>query len=827
MARAPISFVCKNCGVDNSAAINQLIREQFGVAAPASAVSANPSRLALAPMPTTEAVTARVNLRAGTPPPPPASAVSVGSAAPVRVIPHKAPVATEHAPVAPSGQLCLKHPGQLATQQCLICQKPICPECMEVFGYVCSALCKANAARQGIDVPVYEQSKSATDARQWRKLSLIAGSCAAVVAVVLGVWFWYAWFASQPKPIFSVRFQKSSGSGQCRLLPQNQVVFLHGGTLARHDLKTKREIWSQELIDYKKIEVEAAAAIEQMKVDRDKAKFNGVDINDWLIPRPPEVIRNLERSAQDALQLHALRESVWVSSPDKLTRYEWQTGKAAQQIPIEASFRSLVPSGDELLLIAENENGRQIRHFNLVSGDTRTEEISRPRTADASAGGPGANRPARASRIAGSASAKGVSNQVAMAAKPNARQPTASLAASKAGPSGPKPLNPAAIANQVQGLSRPSKLALPAVLAANANQQRLAAEMRDQPETAFVDEGFPGDGFENNSLVPDGNKWVELSVKLVESKSIERQAMKAPPKKSALDGDVTAASTEDVANEILNEIQRDRGGDVLKEDVSRYRVTLRRPGAPQTAEWVGEVTGQPALFPLQTVDVLVAGKSVVVLDKTNKKLWETKLSFGVSGGSRTLPSDEIPEYGEGPAVEREDTLYLFDQGVLSAFELATGNARWRLPLVGVAGLHFDGKGMLYVNASSASPQILRYPNQIDISQKDEPVILKVNGKTGKTLWQIDREGLVSYVSGKFIYTTETYHGVEVDEGLLSGVKTGLEIPPHIRLKRIDPGNGRVLWEYYEKHAPLDVRFEKNMIQLLFRKELQVLTFFAL
>ena len=193
-----------------------------------------------------------------------------------------------------------------------------------------------------------------------------------------------------------------------------------------------------------------------------------------------------------------------------------------------------------------------------------------------------------------------------------------------------------------------------------------------------------------------------------------------------------------------------------------------------------------------------------------------------------MPFDETPAFGEGPVVERGDTLYMFDQGVLSAFEVANGNARWRLPLVGVSGLHFDGKGMIYANASSASPDILKYPNQIDVSAKAGQIILKINEKTGATVWRLDQEGLVSYVSGKFIYTTETHHGAEADEGIgLSGVKTGLEIPPHIRIKRLDPKNGRELWEHYQRRAPLDVRFENNTIQLLFRKEFQVLKFFAL
>src|SRR5689334_24827938 len=45
----------------------------------------------------------------------------------------------------------------------------------------------------------------------------------------------------------------------------------------------------------------------------------------------------------------------------------------------------------------------------------------------------------------------------------------------------------------------------------------------------------------------------------------------------------------EVANEILNEMQRARGGESIQEDVSRYGASLRRSGVP--AVWQGEVIG--------------------------------------------------------------------------------------------------------------------------------------------------------------------------------------------------------------------------------------------
>jgi len=70
---------------------------------------------------------------------------------------------------------------------------------------------------------------------------------------------------------------------------------------------------------------------------------------------------------------------------------------------------------------------------------------------------------------------------------------------------------------------------------------------------------------------------------------------------------LTAGGSTEAANEMLNEIQHTRGGDVVQEDLRRYEVTLRRVGSEES--WTGEVNGPPRLFPLRTVTVLAAGKS--------------------------------------------------------------------------------------------------------------------------------------------------------------------------------------------------------------------------
>jgi len=120
------------------------------------------------------------------------------------------------------------------------------------------------------------------------------------------------------------------------------------------------------------------------------------------------------------------------------------------------------------------------------------------------------------------------------------------------------------------------------------------------------------------------------------------------------------------------------------EDESRYQVTIKRLLGPGISEWTGEVVGPPALYALKTVDVLTAGKAIYVFDKSNKKLWENKLGYPVAP-QFLRDTSWMDEVNRSPCVERDGMLYFFDQGVLGAFELASGNPRWRLTTVGHLG----------------------------------------------------------------------------------------------------------------------------------------------
>jgi hypothetical protein len=517
---------------------------------------------------------------------------------------------------------------------------------------------------------------------------------------------------------------------------------------------------------------------------REEAVLGGADRDDIQVPTMDEVNEQHLAAAMGALTLHVSGENIWVASGQNLTRHEWDTGKAGQIIDVGESGPSQ-RDGDYLVLEG-GEDGSEVRRINLVTGEVK------------------------AGKIPGLIQASNSAPVFVARGRPGAGKGRAAAE-----------FDPAKLARDFQNLPLPNRLALPATLAAAANQERLKAELNGvdpaaagQPNTGAI----PSGGGDQLRVIPTSNGFVQLSSHLTERRTVTRKVMKEAPGKSALDGPVGQAATVAIANEILNDIARERMGDSMEEDESHYQVTLRRAGA---ADWTGEVTGNPGFIPLATVDLVTGPKSVVVLDKTNKKLWETKLTHELTGGDFF---EHDSKWGAGPAVEQEDSLYLFDGGVLSAFDLRTGNARWRLPSVGIEGLFFDEKGMLYVNTTTAGPESVRLSRQIDVSQKTHNVVLKLDPKTGKTLWRAENDGMVRYLSGKYLYTVESSAG-ETPSQL--GMNFGAAMRPHIRIKRLSLSSGRVMWEHHQERAPLDVQFEKNEIRILFRKELQVLRFLTL
>jgi hypothetical protein len=647
--------------------------------------------------------------------------------------------------------------------------------------------------------PTYGGRKFAMEREFWRKAGLISTIAGLIIFGVAGFWFWYTWIGSVPKVVFSVRWDDISHSGGSWIVDGNQIVFLHGGTLARYNLKNKQKVWSLDLVTPDQIN----AGLKEQDEDaarqmREEGEVSGPTLQPANLRQ-----KGIRIGLEEALTLYGTGKNIWVASGNSMTHYDWDTGNVLQNINVTNGIGDLKVHDTEFLAVSTSENGSPlVTHINMNDGSMSVEEIS-------------SSGPANVAKN-----------------KPGAADQGAGLPLSPVDDG--RPINPEKARQQVQNMSYAGRLALPALLGNAQHQRQINAEMAEEdrgnrPPPPRRAQAAPAQQSTNNlqdfTFIPDGDSYLAFASTMVQANIVEREAVKAPPKKSALsDPTLSTANERDAVNEQLNDIQRTTGGDKVTEDLSTYQVAIRRPNSP-TPDWTGLVVGPPQLFPLQTVNVITAGKTVIAFDKSNKKIWQSQLTYDVVPSGSEFGSSPS-EYGAGPCVEHDGTLYIFDQAILTALDPASGNVKWRIPSVGIVGMFFDEKDNIYLNTTSGSPDDIKYSRQIDVSKENEATVQKIDGNTGKILWSYYPGGYISYLSGKYIFAYRASDSGDEDEQLNDGA-AGLENPSYLKIIRINPGNGHEMWDHEEGRAPMNIRFDGNTISIVFKKEVEVLRFFSL
>ena len=73
-----------------------------------------------------------------------------------------------------------------------------------MFGHVCSVYCRQQATLKRIYVPAYAGQKSLVAGKTHTRGRLITAGVTVLVALFLGLWIWYAWFARNPKVVYSI-----------------------------------------------------------------------------------------------------------------------------------------------------------------------------------------------------------------------------------------------------------------------------------------------------------------------------------------------------------------------------------------------------------------------------------------------------------------------------------------------------------------------------------------------------------------------------------------------------------------------------------------------
>ena len=102
--------------------------------------------------------------------------------------------------------------------------------------------------------------------------------------------------------------------------------------------------------------------------------------------------------------------------------------------------------------------------------------------------------------------------------------------------------------------------------------------------------------------------------------------------------------------------------------------------------------------------------------------------------------------------------------------------------------------------------------------------MKVDAASGRVLWKADHLGEQCYLSGKYVYVTEArISGLDV----ISAGGDDSNVPVHHRIYRVDPSNGKYLWQYYQPRAPGQISVQKNRLLLQFGDEIRVLSYLTL
>ncbi|MEW6307296.1 MAG: PQQ-binding-like beta-propeller repeat protein, partial [Verrucomicrobiota bacterium] len=592
-------------------------------------------------------------------------------------------------------QPCPKHPKEIATATCFMCQKPICPKCMAVFGFLCSAKCRHEAEVNGVRVPKCEFQHSVAEGQLWGKVGRIAAGIVFLLAALLGVYAWYYFVGSHPSLEYSIAVTAADPEDPAAVaatfVGADRVAVYDGKSLALHDPKEGKTVWTKEV--------------------------SGGGSDGGYFDRP---------------QLAVTGNEIWVQAGRRMLGFDAQSGEEKHNVALKGNLESFSATSDAVTIVSSiSFDRRQITRVTLPDGQPETQEVTIPR--------------------------------------PESKTVKKDL--SKAAPT--------------QGVLL---------------KQELGEDLAFLSKTRV-------------EFVPAGENVAELTVKLIKENMVSKRVMKEASAKSSLNTKTSAASNVGaVAEDLFNEIKRSETGGYDTFDESTYEVTLKRRMGSGESTWIKQVTGPPSLFTAKTVDMVVANTKLYLLDKSNKLLAESTLSFPVAArfGFGGFGGQLAPQ----PCLEANDTLYFYDQGVLTAFALPSGEVKWRLTSVGISQVALDAKGMLLVKSTTASPDSIQYSEQIKLTDKPQVVIMKVDPENGKKIWESEHPGNRFFVTEKHLFMSHSQDGFSGNDD-------------HFRIYRLNPRSGSEVWEFYQSETPRHLEFEGNRILMVMPKEIKVLKFLSL
>lgn len=634
----------------------------------------------------------------GMPPPPP----RISNPKPVSSSEVESPHALESTPVS-----CKKHVGTPSTGECLVCQTPICPKCMQIFGYLCGAQCRRIAEDRQMKVPECPEQMTTAENKEWAATRRTLLKWVALFLMLLGAWLYYALHLSRPHPIMTLTGGSNFTSGNALWIDDNQFVLLQGVELACYSVGQSLPIWTAQT---------------------PYGKEGGLGFGGSFLRSESMFITG---------------DRIWLMSPTGAHSYLIADGSPGPLPQLNGTLHQWRHKGRYVLANGIRSDGTTpfVAKLDLVEGRWKSLQMD----------GPESSR------------------------------------------------------NRTTGVQGPADAWIPRVASPG---EFLDAGTAEVPE--FQDLWIPAE-----------DHWLEMEVQLREAKVVSVQAMRDNRGESVFN-EKTSVSTSlrQAAEEVFNDMRSAESGGYVTEDQSTYEVVLRRHLGGGSGRYKATVTGPPRFYPAQSVDVLVAGKDLYLLNAANRLINQTKLSFPPTEALSSYMLEPPPS----PCLETNQTLFFIDAGNVTAFSLPDGEVKWRLPTVGVSEIRYGKNHQLILNTTSASPDLLRFSKELQLDNPPEPIILVVDAQDGAIIREIPKLGGLDYVNGRYAYATQ-FSGGSALEAIMT---QGKDLPDgHFRMFRIRPESGKVLWKYHQHGWPSLLAFRNNRILIEKEGQIQLLQYRSL
>lgn len=313
-----------------------------------------------------------------------------------------------------------------------------------------------------------------------------------------------------------------------------------------------------------------------------------------------------------------------------------------------------------------------------------------------------------------------------------------------------------------------------------------------------------------------GDHAIRLDQKLIKTNITRVKVMRDAPKQSKLNANTSIMSNPlGVAEDVFNDIKRSDGGQFKSVDESVYSLTVNRVLKGEAATWQGEISGPPTLYTGKSVDIITGHQEAIILSKDNKLIAQRRFDFPIG----RMGGYSLRRHENAPFIEANNTLYFWDKGSITAFDLPSGNKRWNYQLVGITSVAVD-EGGVYVCGTTASPESIQFSEDINLENRPRATFVKLDAKSGKLDWECKEGSTDVYLTGKFLYTVRP-------AGNTLGMMAGNNAADHTYLYRINPRNGKVDWEYDYRGEIREMDVFLNRLAIVSGEKVDVLKFLSL